>query len=151
MSSIPPRPPQNSPTGSARSPAPPDRAGPSSPRKVPRRSIEASIQYVIDAQKWAMQNTRLGIPVLFHEESLHGLAAKDATAFPQAIGLASTDPALIRDINALIADETHARGVHSVLSPVVDVARDPRWGRIEETFGEDPFWSAKWASLRSRG
>ncbi len=119
---------------------PSDRAGPSSPRQMPRRSIEASIQYVIDAQTWAMANTRLGIPVLFHEESLHGLAAKDATAFPQAIGLASTwDPALIRDINALIADETHARGVHSVLSPVVDVARDPRWGRIEETFGEDPF------------
>ncbi|RNJ64456.1 MAG: beta-glucosidase [Porphyrobacter sp. IPPAS B-1204] len=119
---------------------PSDRAGPSSPRVVPRRNIEDSIQYVIDAQRWAMTQTRLGIPVLFHEESLHGLAAKDATAFPQAIGLASTwDPSLIRDINALIADETHARGVHSVLSPVVDVARDPRWGRIEETFGEDPF------------
>ncbi|WP_379920676.1 glycoside hydrolase family 3 N-terminal domain-containing protein [Erythrobacter sp. R86502] len=119
---------------------PSDRAGPSSPRVVPRRNIEDSIQYVIDAQRWAMENTRLGIPVLFHEESLHGLAAKDATAFPQAIGLASTwDPALIRDINALIADETIARGVHSVLSPVVDVARDPRWGRIEETFGEDPY------------
>lgn len=119
---------------------PSDRAGPSSPRVVPRRNIADSIQYVIDAQRWAMQNTRLGIPVLFHEESLHGLAAKDATAFPQAIGLASTwDPALIRDINALIADETTARGVHSVLSPVVDVARDPRWGRIEETFGEDPY------------
>lgn len=95
---------------------------------------------MIDAQKWAMTQTRLGIPVLFHEESLHGFAAKDATAFPQSIGLASTwDPALIRDINALIADEVRARGVHSVLSPVVDVARDPRWGRIEETFGEDPF------------
>lgn len=119
---------------------PSDRNGPSSPRVVPRRNIADSIQYVIDAQKWAMANTRLGIPVLFHEESLHGLAAKDATAFPQAIGLASTwDPALVRDINALIADETLARGVHSVLSPVVDVARDPRWGRIEETFGEDPF------------
>ncbi len=119
---------------------PSDRSGPSSPRVVPRRSIEDSIQYVIDAQRWAMENTRLGIPILFHEESLHGLAAKDATAFPQAIGLASTwDPALVRDINALIADETRARGVHSVLSPVVDVARDPRWGRIEETFGEDPF------------
>jgi beta-glucosidase len=87
-----------------------------------------------------MQNTRLGIPILFHEESLHGLAARDATAFPQAIGLASTwDPALVRNINALIADETRARGVHMVLSPVVDVARDPRWGRIEETFGEDPY------------
>ncbi|WP_234036257.1 glycoside hydrolase family 3 N-terminal domain-containing protein [Porphyrobacter sp. YT40] len=119
---------------------PSDRSGPSSPRVVPRRSIEDSIQYVIDAQRWAMENTRLGIPILFHEESLHGLAAKDATAFPQAIGLASTwDPALVREINALIADETRARGVHSVLSPVVDVARDPRWGRIEETFGEDPF------------
>lgn len=119
---------------------PSDRKGPSSPRQIGRRSIEDSIAYVIAAQKWAMENTRLGIPILFHEESLHGLAAKDATAFPQAIGLASTwDPDLLRDINALIAEETHARGVHMVLSPVVDVARDPRWGRIEETFGEDPF------------
>ena len=119
---------------------PSDRSGPSSPRQVGRRSIEESVAYVIAAQKWAMERTRLGIPILFHEESLHGLAAKDATAFPQAIGLASSwDPDLIRDINALIADETSARGVHLVLSPVVDVARDPRWGRIEETFGEDPY------------
>ncbi|GAB5348381.1 glycoside hydrolase family 3 N-terminal domain-containing protein [Alteriqipengyuania sp. 357] len=119
---------------------PSDRLGPSSPREVPRRSIEDSIQYVIDAQKWAMEETRLGIPVLFHEESLHGFAAKDATAFPQSIGLASTwDPDLVREINDLIAAEVRARGVHLVLSPVVDVARDPRWGRIEETFGEDPF------------
>ncbi len=119
---------------------PSDRQGPSSPRQVPRRNIEDSVQYVIDAQRWAMENTRLGIPVLFHEESLHGFAAKDATAFPQAIGLASTwDPGLVREINSLIADEVRARGVHMVLSPVVDVARDPRWGRIEETFGEDPY------------
>ena len=119
---------------------PSDRLGPSSPREVPRRSIEDSIQYVIDAQRWAMENTRLGIPVLFHEESLHGFAAKDATSFPQSIGLASTwDPDLVRKINDLIAGEVRARGVHLVLSPVVDVARDPRWGRIEETFGEDPF------------
>jgi beta-glucosidase len=119
---------------------PSDRLGPSSPREVPRRSIEDSIQYVIDAQRWAMEETRLGIPVLFHEESLHGFAAKDATSFPQSIGLASTwDPALVREINDLIAGEVRARGVHLVLSPVVDVARDPRWGRIEETFGEDPY------------
>ncbi|WP_066524933.1 MULTISPECIES: glycoside hydrolase family 3 N-terminal domain-containing protein [Alphaproteobacteria] len=119
---------------------PSDRSGPSSPRKVGRRSIEESVAFVIAAQKWAMEKTRLGIPILFHEESLHGLAARDATAFPQAIGLASSwDPDLIRDINALIAEETAARGVHLVLSPVVDVARDPRWGRIEETFGEDPY------------
>ena len=119
---------------------PSDRQGPSSPRQVPRRSIEESIQYVIDAQRWAMEETRLGIPVLFHEESLHGFAAKDATSFPQSIGLASTwDTDLVREINDLIAGEVRARGVHLVLSPVVDVARDPRWGRIEETFGEDPY------------
>jgi len=119
---------------------PSDRSGPASPRQIGRRSIKDSVAYVIAAQKWAMQNTRLGIPILFHEESLHGLAAKDATAFPQAIGLASSwDPDLAREINALIAEETSARGVHLVLSPVVDVARDPRWGRIEETFGEDPY------------
>jgi beta-glucosidase len=119
---------------------PSDIGGPTSPRVVRRRTIEASVQYVIDAQRWAIENTRLGIPVLFHEESLHGFAARDATAFPQAIGLASTwDPDLVREINDLIAAEVRARGVHMVLSPVVDVARDPRWGRIEETFGEDPF------------
>ncbi|MEO5706194.1 MAG: glycoside hydrolase family 3 N-terminal domain-containing protein [Alteraurantiacibacter sp.] len=119
---------------------PSDIGGPSSPRTVRRRTIETSVQYVIDAQHWAIDNTRLGIPVLFHEESLHGLAARDATAFPQAIGLASSwDPDLVREVNDLIAAEVRARGVHMVLSPVVDVARDPRWGRIEETFGEDPF------------
>ncbi len=119
---------------------PSDIDGPSSPRVVRRRTIETSVQYVIDAQHWAIEGTRLGIPILFHEESLHGLAARDATAFPQAIGLASSwDPDLVREVNDLIAAEVRARGVHMVLSPVVDVARDPRWGRIEETFGEDPF------------
>nr|WP_246427176.1 glycoside hydrolase family 3 N-terminal domain-containing protein [Sphingopyxis panaciterrulae] len=119
---------------------PSDTSGPVSPRVVPRRSIAASVAYVNAAQKWAREHTRLGIPILFHEESLHGFAAKNATAFPQAIGLASTwDPDLVRDVNALIAGEVRARGVHLTLSPVVDVARDPRWGRIEETFGEDPF------------
>ena len=119
---------------------PSDTLGPISPRVERRRDIGASIDYVIEAQKWAMEKTRLGIPVLFHEESLHGFAARDATTFPQAIGMASSwDPDLVREVNALIAGEVRARGVHLVLSPVVDVARDPRWGRIEETFGEDPF------------
>src|SRR5690606_20728352 len=119
---------------------PSDTLGPVSPRVERRRTIDPSLDYVIDAQKWAMEQTRLGIPILFHEESLHGFAARDATSFPQSIGLASTwDPDLVREINSLIAGEVRARGVHLVLSPVVDVARDPRWGRIEETFGEDPF------------
>ena len=118
---------------------PSDLRGPGSPRKNTPRSIEESIRYVNALQSWARQ-TRLGIPVMTHEESLHGLAALNATSFPQSIGLASTwDPDLVREINDLIASEVRARGVHQVLSPVVDVARDPRWGRIEETFGEDPY------------
>ncbi len=119
---------------------PSDRKGPGSPRQTSPRSIEHSVAYANALQKWARQQTRLGIPVLAHEESLHGLAALNATSFPQAIGLASTwNPALVRDVNDYIAGEVRARGVHQVLSPVVDVARDPRWGRIEETFGEDPY------------
>lgn len=119
---------------------PSDLKGPGSPRKNTPRSIEQSIAYVNALQKWAREETRLGIPVLTHEESLHGLAALDATSFPQAIGLASTwNTDLVREVNDYIASEVRARGVHQVLSPVVDVARDPRWGRIEETFGEDPY------------
>jgi beta-glucosidase len=88
----------------------------------------------------AMTHTRLGIPILFHEEGLHGYAARGATSFPQAIALASSwDPALLRAVNAVTAREIRARGVILALTPVVDVARDPRWGRIEETFGEDPY------------
>lgn len=119
---------------------PSDIKGPGSPRQNTPRSIDRSIDYANALQKWAREQTRLGIPVLAHEESLHGLAALDATSFPQAIGLASTwNPDLVRQVNDHIAGEVRARGVHQVLSPVVDVARDPRWGRIEETFGEDPF------------
>ncbi|MFC3101629.1 glycoside hydrolase family 3 N-terminal domain-containing protein [Altererythrobacter lauratis] len=119
---------------------PSDLAGPTSPRVNPPRSIEDSLEYVRQMQDWAINETRLGIPVLFHEESLHGLAARDATSFPQSIALASTwNPDLVREVNDYIASEVRARGVHMVLSPVVDIVRDPRWGRIEETFGEDPF------------
>ncbi|RPF72675.1 beta-glucosidase [Aurantiacibacter spongiae] len=119
---------------------PSDQAGPGSPRATPPRSIQESIRYVNALQRWARENTRLGIPVLTHEESLHGLAAQDATSFPQSIALASSwNPDLVREVNDYIASEVRARGVYQVLSPVVDVARDPRWGRIEETFGEDPY------------
>lgn len=119
---------------------PSDRRGPASPRTVRRRSVADSVAYVNAVQRWAIEQTRLGIPVLMHEESLHGLAVADGTSFPQAIALASSfDPDLAREVNRIIAQQASARGVHLVLSPVVDVARDPRWGRIEETFGEDPY------------
>ncbi len=119
---------------------PSDATGPVSPRVVPGRDVRGTIRLVNALQRLATTQTRLGIPILFHEEGLHGYAAKDATSFPQAIALASTwDPQLVREANAVTAREIRARGVHLALTPVVDVARDPRWGRIEETFGEDPY------------
>jgi beta-glucosidase len=119
---------------------PSDAKGPGSLREVPGRDVRATVRLVNAMQKHAMAQTRLGIPILMHEEGLHGYAALDATSFPQAIALASSfDPEMLREINSVIAREIRARGVHLALSPVVDVARDPRWGRIEETFGEDPY------------
>ena len=91
-------------------------------------------------QKFFVEETRLGIPVIFHEECLHGLAAKDATSYPQPIGLASTfNPELIEEIYTAVAKDARCRGAHQALTPVIDVAREPRWGRVEETFGEDPY------------
>ncbi|MGQ0647208.1 MAG: glycoside hydrolase family 3 N-terminal domain-containing protein [Gemmatimonadaceae bacterium] len=101
-------------------------------------------EYTNAIQQWVKANTRLGIPILFHEEALHGLRARDATSFPQSIALASTwNPELIERVFAVTAAETRARGSHQVLAPVIDIARDPRWGRIEETFGEDPWLTAR--------
>ncbi|GAB3024347.1 glycoside hydrolase family 3 N-terminal domain-containing protein [Bowmanella dokdonensis] len=92
------------------------------------------------AQRWLKENTRLGIPALMHEEALHGYAAFDATSFPQAIALASSwSPDDLHDIYALAAGEMRATGSHWALTPILDIARDPRWGRIEETMGEDPY------------
>jgi beta-glucosidase len=119
---------------------PSDATGPSSPRVVRGRDIRGTIRLVNALQNYAVSHTRLGVPILFHEEGLHGYAARGATSFPQAIGLASSwDPALVREVNVITAREIRARGVSLALTPVVDVARDPRWGRIEETFGEDPY------------
>jgi len=120
---------------------PSDRAGaPGIPRANRWRDARETVAFTNAVQRWAVDDTRLGIPVLFHEEGLHGYQTQDATNFPQAIGLASAwDRDLVRRVNEVIAREIRARGVSTVLSPVVDVARDPRWGRIEETFGEDPY------------
>lgn len=91
-------------------------------------------------QKYFVEKTRLGIPVIFHEESLHGNQAKDATNFPTPMALASSwNPALMTEIYTHVAEEVRVRGAHHVLAPVVDLARDPRWGRTEETMGEDPY------------
>jgi beta-glucosidase len=91
-------------------------------------------------QKFFVEKTRLGIPVLIHEESLHGQQAQDATNFPIPMGLASSwNESLMTEIFSNVAEEIRARGGHQVLAPVIDVVRDPRWGRTEETMGEDPY------------
>lgn len=91
-------------------------------------------------QKYLRENTRLGIPAMVHEECLNGFRAQGATIFPQNIGLACTwDPDTVKKMAGIIRQQMRACGVHQGLAPVLDVARDPRWGRIEETFGEDPY------------
>jgi beta-glucosidase len=103
-------------------------------------------------QRFFIEHSRLGIPVMFHEECLHGHAAKDATSFPQPIGLAATfNPALVESLYAMTAEEARVRGAHQALTPVVDVARDPRWGRVEETFGEDPYLVSQLGLAAVRG
>lgn len=91
-------------------------------------------------QKYFVEQTRLGIPIIAFDEALHGLVRDGATAFPQAIALAATwDTLLMCQVADAIAKETKSRGIRMVLSPVVNVADDVRWGRVEETYGEDPF------------
>jgi beta-glucosidase len=103
-------------------------------------------------QKFFLENSRLGIPVVFHEECLHGHAAPGGTSFPQPIGMASTfDPDLVESLFTMTAAEARSRGAHQALTPVVDVARDPRWGRVEETYGEDPYLVSRMGIAAVRG
>jgi len=104
--------------------------------KGPRESAE----FANSVQKWLVENTRLGIPAIFHDEILHGHMAQGSTSFPQPIALASSwDLELINRVFTAAALETRARGGQQVLGPNLDLGRDPRWGRTEETYGEDPY------------
>ncbi len=103
-------------------------------------------------QRYFLEETRLGIPAIFHEECLHGLVAEYATSTPQPIALAgSFDTDLAERVYGMIALETRSRGSHQALTPVVDVARDPRWGRVEETYGEDPYLVSEMGMAAIRG
>src|SRR6267142_5760885 len=109
-------------------------------RPSENRGPREMAEFTNSIQKWLKENTRLGIPILFHEECLHGNAAPKGTSYPMAIALASTfDPALVQDVFSATAVEVRARGAQQCLTPVLDLARDPRWGRTEETYGEDPY------------
>jgi beta-glucosidase len=105
-----------------------------------------------EIQRYAITHTRLGIPVLFIEEGLHGYNGLHATYFPVPLELSSTwDTSLIRSVGHVIASEARAHGVDMVLSPVLGLARDPRWGRTEETYGEDPYLNGAAAVAMVRG
>lgn len=91
-------------------------------------------------QKYFVENTRLGIPIIPFDEALHGLVRDGATVFPQSIGLAATwNTKLMEEVADAISKEASIRGIRQVLSPVINIATDVRWGRTEETYGEDPF------------
>lgn len=109
-------------------------------RQRERTDARRGATYANAVQKWLKENTRLGIPAMLHDEILHGLMAVGGTNFPTPISLASSwDTELITKIFTAAALETRIRGSHHVLGPNLDLARDPRWGRTEETYGEDPY------------
>lgn len=103
-------------------------------------------------QRFLVEETRLGIPAIIHEETLHGVMARDATCFPQSIGQAATwDPDLVEAVARLIGAHLRATGASQALAPVLDITRDPRWGRLEETYGEDPYLAAVLGCAYIRG
>ena len=120
----------------SRSPHPPDRVA----------------QDINTVQAFLVEGTRLGIPAIFHDECCSGFMARSATTFPQAIGMASTwEPELIQEATTVIRAQMRAVGARQGLAPVMDINRDPRWGRVEETFGEDPYLGASMSTAYVRG
>jgi len=116
------------------------------------RGPRAMAQLTNAIQRFFVEESRLGIPVIFHEECLHGHAAVGGTSFPQPIALASSfDPDLVQRLYGMTAGEARVRGTHQALTPVLDVVRDPRWGRVEETYGEDPYLAGRMGVAAVRG
>lgn len=116
--------------------------------KGPQESAEITNKI----QQKVIENNRFGIPAIFHEEALHGLWARGSTVFPQAIGMScSWDPQMSEKIFNVIAKEIRTRGSHQANTPMLDVCRDPRWGRIEESYGEDPHLTSRFAAAIVKG
>ncbi len=105
-----------------------------------------------EIQRYLIDETRLGIPAIFHEESLHGFVGAGAVVYPMAIAMASSwDPELVEEVQAAIGKHVKAVGGHHTLSPVLDISHDLRWGRIEETLGEDPYLASEIGGAMVRG
>lgn len=121
------------PTGARKPGGPPADVAPPAAARAHAARINA-------IQRYFVEKTRLGIPIVPFDEAVHGLTQPGATVFPQAIALAATwDADLMSRVAEVIARETRSRGIRQVLSPVLNIADDVRWGRVEETYGEDPF------------
>ena len=113
-------------------------------RRFLNQTYEEAAEEINSIQQYFIENTRLGIPVLINSEGLHGLMAKDATVYPMAIGLASSwNIELFDEIYSTVALEARALGIHHLFSPNLDIVRDPRWGRTDENFGEDPYLTSR--------
>lgn len=105
---------------------------------------KGSAEYANSVQKWLAENTRLGIPTVFHDEILHGAMSGGSTVFPTPLSLSSSwDTDLISRVFTVAARQTRIRGTQHVLGPNMDLAREPRWGRTEETYGEDPYLTSR--------
>lgn len=113
---------------------------------APGASAAETAIKINEIQRFFISETRLGIPIIPFDESLHGLVRQGATAFPQSIGLAATfDTTLMHQVARAIAAECKTRGLRQILSPVINMATDVRWGRVEESYGEDPFLTSEMA------
>jgi len=113
---------------------------------------EATAKLANDIQRYLAEKTRLGIPALIHEESCAGYLTRGADVFPQAIGVASTfDPSIPERMGEIIREQMLALGARQALAPLLDIARDPRWGRTEETFGEDRYLTSRMGLAYIRG
>lgn len=108
------------------------------------KNILERIHQLNEIQKYFVDSTRLGIPVIFFDEALHGLVRNSSTSFPQSIGLAATfDKKMMHEVSKAIATECKMSGIRQILSPVVNLGTDVRWGRMEETYGEDPYLTSE--------
>ncbi|MBN2806448.1 MAG: glycoside hydrolase family 3 C-terminal domain-containing protein [Prolixibacteraceae bacterium] len=114
--------------------------------------LRATVESRNNIQQYLREKTKWGIPAIFVDEGQHGLMKPEATVFPMAIGLAcSWNPALFEQVYAATAREMRSRGAQWALSPVIDVCRDPRWGRVDETYGEDPYLNGVYAIAAVKG
>lgn len=127
------------------------KVSPGSVHEMGLSAYDASVLFT-EMQKYLRDSTRLGIPALTSCEGIHGLIQNGATIFPQAIAQGSTfNPALIERMTGAIADEARVMSISQLLSPVLDIARELRWGRVEETFGEDPYLIGEMATAFVNG